>query len=93
MAKDNPLAAYGRCLHQDAGLEAHSPGELAANALALMMPEERRSLQAYLTTALGQLSASELKGALNRANENWRFTSREADQLLRTTLEQLNRAS
>ena len=89
MAKDNPLAAYGRHLHQDAGQDAHNPAELAANALASMQPEERRSLRAYLAIALEQLSASELKGELNRANENWRFTSKGAEQFLRSTLEQL----
>jgi hypothetical protein len=54
-----------------------------------MQPQERAALRAYLSTALDRLSPSELKGELNRANENWRFSSKGTVELLRAAATEL----
>ena len=89
MSKEAALAALGRCLHQDIDSDASNPTELAANALRMMTPQERQDLRVYLSIALERCSPSELKGQLNRANENWRFTSKGAARFLHTVAEQL----
>ena len=89
MSEDDPLAAYGARLYQGIGDGAGSPAELAARALALTSPEEREPLRLHLRHALANLNASELKGKLKRANENYWFTSKGAHTFLQATLDQL----
>jgi hypothetical protein len=88
MGKES-LAALGRYLHQDIDLDAGNLVELVSNALHMMQPKERDDLRVYLKSVLERCSPSELKGLLNRANGNWRFTSSGADQFLRTVAGQL----
>ena len=89
MSKDDPLAAYGARLYQGIGDGASSPAELAARALALTSSEEREPLRMRLRDALANLSASELKGELKHASENYMFTPKGAHAFLTATLDQL----
>lgn len=89
MGDDAALAAFGRYLHQDIALNASTPADLAKAVLALMQPQERTALRAYLSTALDRRSPSELKGDLNRANENWGFSSKGTVELLRAVAAEL----
>ena len=84
------LTALGQYLHQDIDADARNTGELVANAVGMMTDQERDALREYLSSALGRYSPSELKGQLNRANENWRFTSKGAAHFLQTVAEQLS---
>jgi len=90
MSNEKALAALGQYLHQDIDLDAHTPAELVSNALRMMTPQDRQALGAYLSNALERYSPSELKGQLNRANENWSFTSKGAAQFLHIVGEQLS---
>jgi hypothetical protein len=89
MSKESVLAVFGQYLHQDVDLDGRNPTELVRNALNMMQSRERDDLRFYLASVLERSSPAELKGLLNRANENWRFTSKGADQFLRTVAEQL----
>ena len=89
MSKDDPLSDYGERLYQGIGDGAAGPTELATRALAHTSPEEREMLRLYLRDALANFSASELKGKLKRASENYWFTSKGAYAFLRATLDQL----
>lgn len=89
MGKESVLAVFGQYLHQDMDLDGRNPTELVRNALNMMQSRERDDLRFYLASVLERSSPAELKGLLNRANENWRFTSKGADQFLRTVAEQL----
>jgi len=63
--------------------------ELASRALEFMSPEQRDALRYYLRRALDRLTASELKGRLNRAVMEYRFSSKSAEAFLRATFDQL----
>lgn len=67
MANEDALKAMGQYLHQDIDIGAASPADLARNVISLMSAAERAALRKYLASALGRLSPSELKGAVNRA--------------------------
>lgn len=89
MAKNDALLAMGLCLHQDIHLGASNEVELAQNVIALLSPSERAALHQYLAGALERLTPSELKGELNRATPDWRFSSKSADAFLRVMFKQL----
>ena len=89
MGQENPLAAFGRYLHQDVARDASTPSELATTVLAMMRPEERTALRVYLSSALERLTPAELKGELNRADGDWRFSSSGTIELLRAAAKQL----
>ena len=93
MANEDVLLAVGRYLHQDIDIGAKDEIELARNVLALMSAAERTALRKYLATTLGRLSASELKGKLNRATTDRRFSSKGADAFLRAVFSQLEAES
>ena len=82
--------ALGQYLHQDIDIGASSEPDLARNVIALMSKGEQAALRTYLASALDRFSPSELKGKLNRATIDWRFTSKGADKFLRAALLQLN---
>ena len=90
MANEEALSALGQYLHQDIDIGAKTEFELARNVITLMSPAERTALNTYLSTALNRFSASELKGKLNRATADWRFSSKGADTFLRAVFSQLN---
>jgi hypothetical protein len=93
MANEDALLAVGRYLHQDIDIGARGEPELARNVLALMSAAERTALRKYLAIALDRLSASELKGKLNRATTDWGFSSKGADAFLRAAFSQLETES
>lgn len=89
MANEDALMAVGQYLHQDIDIGAKSPADLARYVISLMSAAERAALRDYLASALDRLSASELKGRLNRATIDWGFSSRGADAFLRAAFNQL----
>jgi len=93
MANEDALLAVGRYLHQDIDIGAKDETELARNVLALMSAAERTALRKYLAATLGRLSASELKGKLNRTATDWRFSSKGADAFLTAIFSQLEAES
>jgi hypothetical protein len=93
MANEDPLLALGQHLHQDIDIGAKTETELARNVITLMSPAERTALRKYLSSALDQLSSSELKGKLNRATTDCHFSSKGADTFLRAAFSQLDAES
>lgn len=92
MSNEDALMALGQYLHQDAATDASSEADLARNVIALMSKSERAALMTYLASALDRFSPSELKGKLNRATTDLRFTSKGADAFLRAAFSQLDTA-
>ena len=89
MSKETAHRALGQYLHQEIDLDARNPAELVVNGLGMMTAQERDNLRVFVSNALVSCSPSELKSQLNRANENWSFTSKGASQFLHTVAEQL----
>lgn len=76
-----PPACFGqlrRGLHQDALLLADDPAELAAVAVRGVPPEQQPVLLAYQRSTLASSTPAELKGLLNRASPDMRFTPKSA---------------
>jgi len=87
-----PPACFGqlcRGLHQDALLEADDPPKLAAVAVRGVPPEQRPVLLAYLQSTLASSTPAELKGLLNRASPNMRFTPKGAVAFLAAVFDAL----
>lgn len=90
MGNEAALRALGQYIHQGIDLHASNLVELVTYVLNFMSPEERKNLRTYLAVALERDSPSELKGQLNRANENFNFGSKAAAQFLREVAYQLS---
>lgn len=84
-----PLEAFARGLHQDALTGLSGYDDLARSLLSQLSEPEREAFRNWLPRALQTLSPSEMKGLLNRANTDLRFSSNAADRLLRAAAEQL----
>lgn len=78
------LELIGKNLHQDIGCCANDVDDLARYVLDSLSVEERAKLCAYLAVALNRLTPSELKGRLNRTCAAHYFTSKGAEQFLRS---------
>ena len=89
MRNDEPLDAYGAHFYQGIADGVADWSELASRALEFMSPEQRHELRSYLRDALNRLTASELKGMLNRAITEYGFNSKSAEAFLRASLDQL----
>ena len=89
MSHKAPLKVYGDLFYQGIGDGVADLDELASRALEFMAPEQRKALHTYLRDALDRLTASELKGELNRAITEYAFNSKSAEDFLRATFDQL----
>lgn len=86
MTGDDAFKALAERLHQDVMIDIDRYEDLAATILSSVHERDRMALREQLATALDQLSPAELKGKLNRATSDWRFTTKGADQFLRAVL-------
>ena len=63
--------------------------ELADQLLSYLTPTEQDAFREWLAEAVKKLTPAEMKGLLNRANSDIRFSSKSAHQLFRASAERL----
>jgi hypothetical protein len=90
--RTEPLQAFARGLHQDCLVECDDLASLAGELLSYLTSEERAALRNWLAETLQTLTPSEMKGLLNRATTDVRFSSKGAYRLLRATADRLGLA-
>lgn len=83
------LVAFARGLHQDVMIGLSSEHDLARVLLSGLTPAEREDFRAWLPSALEKLTPAEMKGLLNRANTDIRFSAKGAYGLLRAASDEL----
>lgn len=73
-------------------MEADDPAKLAAAAIRSVPAEQHAELLAFLRSTLESSTPAELKGLLNRASPDLRFTSQGAAALLAAVVTALQSA-
>ena len=89
MNRTEPLLAFARGLHQDVLVESGDATSLAQNLLSYLTSAERDAFRYWLADALQKLTPAEMKGLLNGASSDLRFSSEGAHRLFRAAAKQL----
>jgi len=79
-----------RGFHDDIGLEAATTEELARLLMSGLTADQKRDLCGYISRLTARLTPAEIKGVVNRAAFDVKFSTKGANELLRAAREQLD---
>ncbi|CAA9366404.1 MAG: hypothetical protein AVDCRST_MAG68-4886 [uncultured Gemmatimonadetes bacterium] len=93
MQQPEAFRRFGRGIHQEIVLEAATVEEIVRLLLSGLTAAERGELRAYISHLTATLTPAEIKGVLNRATFDAKFSTKGAAALLRAAQEQLSAAT